>query len=209
MLTRLFGSRARVRLLKLFLFNPDQRFYIRQIARNLDLQVNSVRRELENLKSFGLLAVGGKVGGKEEASAGEESEKKSGQEKYYYVNKDFVLFGELRSLIAKAQVLYKKDFMDNIKKVGSPQLVVLTGLFVDNDKAPVDLLIVGKVEKKKVKTVIGKLEKELGTELNFTILSSAEFKYRRDITDVFLYNILETRNIILIDKIGVTAEPEE
>jgi len=164
---------------------------------------------LENLKSFGLLAVGGKVGGKEEASAGEESEKKSGQEKYYYVNKDFVLFGELRSLIAKAQVLYKKDFMDNIKKVGSPQLVVLTGLFVDNDKAPVDLLIVGKVEKKKVKTVIGKLEKELGTELNFTILSSAEFKYRRDITDVFLYNILETRNIILIDKIGVTAEPEE
>lgn len=200
MLTRLFGSRARVKILKLFLFNPDQRFYIRQVARNLDLQVNSARRELDNLEGFGLLATGNKDGSQEKET------KKRTQEKYYYVNKDFVLFGELRSLIAKAQVLYKKDFVENIKKIGSPQLVILSGLFVNNDKSPVDLLIVGKVEKKKVKKVIEKLEKELGAELNFTILSSSEFKYRRDITDVFLYNILETRNIVVLDKMGIMSE---
>lgn len=200
MLTRLFGSRARVKILKLFLFNSDERFYIRQIARNLDLQVNSARRELENLKGFGLLVSGGKE------DTGEKTSPKKSQEKYYYVNKDFVLFGELRSLIAKAQVLYKKDFIESIKKAGSPQLVVLSGLFVNNDQSPVDLLIVGKVEKGKAKKIIEKLEKELGAELNFTILSSSEFKYRRDITDVFLFNVLETRNIVVIDKMGITTE---
>lgn len=200
MLTRLFGSRARVKILKLFLFNPDQRFYIRQVARNLDLQVNSARRELKNLQDFGLLATGNKT-----PSSEKDDSPKNTQEKYYYANKEFVLFGELRSLIAKAQALYKKDFVENVKKIGNPQLMILSGIFVNNDKSPVDLLIVGRIDKKKVKETIGRLEKELGVELNFTVLSFSEFKYRRDITDVFLYNILETRNIVVIDKLGVVG----
>lgn len=55
MLGKLFGSNARVKILKLFILHPRERFYIRQIARDLKLQLNSVRRELENLEQFGLL----------------------------------------------------------------------------------------------------------------------------------------------------------
>ena len=55
MLGKLFGSKARVKILKLFLLHPDQKYYIREIARDLKLQLNSVRRELENLEAFGLL----------------------------------------------------------------------------------------------------------------------------------------------------------
>jgi predicted ArsR family transcriptional regulator len=55
MLSHLLGSKARVKILKLFLLNLEEKFYIRQIARDLDLQVNSVRRELDNLEKFGLL----------------------------------------------------------------------------------------------------------------------------------------------------------
>ena len=206
MLTKLFGSQSRVKILKLFLFNPDQRFYIRQVARNLDLQVNSARRELDNLNTFGLLAVGGKDASEDVHNSKKKDSKKKNQEKYYYVNKDFILFGELRSLLAKSQVLYRKDFVDNIKGSGAPQLIILSGLFVNNDKSPVDLLIVGKMEKRKTKKIIDKLEKELGTEINFTVMTSSEFKYRKDITDVFLYNILETRNIVVLDKLGLNKK---
>ena len=201
MLTGLFGSRARVKILKLFLFHPDQRYYIRQVARDLDLQVNSARRELENLKEFGLLLTGKE---EDDPSAPQKNKKKNQQEKYYRAKKDFVLFQELRALLAKAQVLYKKDFIENIQKVGSPKLVVLSGLFVNNNKSEVDLLVVGKIERKKLKKVIEKLEKDLGRELNFTLMSYSEFKYRRDITDIFLFNILEHEKIVVIDKIGVT-----
>lgn len=208
-MTKIFGSQARVKILRLFLFNPEQRFYIRQIARKLELQVNSARRELENLRDFGLLKVGEKEGlikkeGESKEKEKEKLKKRTSQEKYYYIDQDFILFGELRSLFAKAQVLYKKDFVESIKKAGNPQLVVLAGLFVNNDKSPVDLLIVGKMEKNKIKNIIDKLEKDLGKELNYTIMNSSEFKYRRDITDIFLYNILETKNIIVIDKLEIS-----
>lgn len=201
MLTRLFGSRSRLKILKLFLFHPDQRYYIRQVARDLDLQVNSARRELENLKEFGLLLTGKE---EDDPSIPDKDKKKNQQEKYYRARQDFVLFQELKALMAKAQVLYKKDFIENIKKVGSPKLVVLSGLFVNNNKSEVDLLIVGKIERKKLKQVIEKLEKDLGRELNFTLMSQSEFKYRRDITDIFLFNILEHEKIVVIDKIGIT-----
>jgi predicted transcriptional regulator len=68
MLNKLFGSNSRVKILKLFLTNPNEKYYIRQIARDLKLQINSVRRELENLEKFGLL-----VSNPSEAGEGEEA----------------------------------------------------------------------------------------------------------------------------------------
>ena len=55
MLSKLFGSTARIKILKLFILHPNEKYYIRQLARDLSLQLNSVRRELENLESFGIL----------------------------------------------------------------------------------------------------------------------------------------------------------
>jgi hypothetical protein len=46
----------------------------------------------------------------------------------------------------------------------------------------------------------------LGKELNYTIMGNQEFKYRRDITDVFLYDILEGRKLVVIDEAGLYQE---
>lgn len=197
MLERLFGSRARAKILKLFLFNPESRYYIREVARNLNLQVNSARRELNNLQDFGLL-----VSGSEKKEVGGKKTKE--QEKYFKVNKNFVLFEELRALIVKAQILYQKDFVKDLNRLGQVKLVVLTGLFVNNSFAPIDLLIVGRISKSNLARVISSLEKNLGREVNYTFMNTSEFKYRREITDVFLYNILENRKIVVVDELGVT-----
>lgn len=83
MLEKLFGSKARARLLKHFLLNSDQEFYIRQLARDLDLQVNSVRRELNNLEDFGLLSSTGNDSTKNDDLSNDS--KVSGlQERKYY-----------------------------------------------------------------------------------------------------------------------------
>lgn len=198
MLEKLFGSKARVKILKLFLLHPQERFYIRQLSRNLKLQLNSVRRELENLENFGILT---------SENRGEESDPaqtSGGQEKKYFrANQDFVLFDEIKALIVKAQVLYEKDFVRKLQGAGKVKLLILTGIFVNNPNTLIDILVVGKVNKVKLVKLIKELETELGREINFTVFDSQEFKYRRDITDIFLYGILDGRKMIVIDELGL------
>ncbi len=199
MLSKLFGSNARVKILKQFLFNPDGRYYIRQLARDLSLQVNSVRRELDNLEDFGLLRT-------ETAADKEEGQNdKVGQEKKYYrVNKNFALFEDIKALVAKSQILYKDDLVKNLAKLGNIKLLLLTGIFVNKFNSPIDILMVGRVNKDKLVKTIKDLELDLGREVNYTIMDAAEFKYRRDITDIFLYDILEGEKIVVIDEIGIS-----
>jgi hypothetical protein len=218
MLGKLFGSNTRVKILKLFLLHPESRFYIRQIARGLKLQLNSVRRELENLENFGLL-ISSYATEEDELTETEEylpdkylinkpgftkGSKAKQDKKYYQANKDFVLFEEVKALIIKAQILYEKDFVEKLYKAGKPKLLILTGFFINNHNTAVDLLIVGHLKKNRIIKLIKDLEKELGVEINFTFMGLKEFKYRRDITDVFLYDILEGKKIVVIDEMGVS-----
>jgi hypothetical protein len=202
MLSKLFGSHSRVKILKAFLFHPDERYYIRQLSRDLALQVNSVRRELDNLEEFGLLI--SETGATENVAAGEEKKSDKQEKKYFRVNKNFPLFEDIKSLIIKSQLLHKDDFTKDLLKAGSIKLLILAGVFVDDFKSPTDVLIVGKVNKDQLLKIIRDLEKELGREVNFTLLTATEFKYRRDIADIFLYDLLEKEKIIVIDEIGIS-----
>ncbi|MDP2830565.1 MAG: hypothetical protein Q8O21_00690 [bacterium] len=237
MLEKLFGSRARVKILNIFLLNPREKYYIRQLSRNLKLQLNSARRELENLEKFGILisshSVSSKIGDSandhgedgdmedkpsfapsfakaadgKKATEGKPSfaEAMAGKQekKYYRANIAFVLFEEIKALVVKAQILYGKDFVGKLQKIGKIKLLILTGFFANNN-ALTDLLIVGNVNKNKLLKLIKELELELGREINFTLMEPREFKYRRDITDIFLYEILEGRKIVVIDEAGVS-----
>lgn len=214
MLEKLFGSNARVKILKLFLLNPLDKFYIRQLSRDLKLQLNSVRRELENLENFGILTSDFKETASEEAG-GENKEAAGGQallrqgsggqeKKYYRADPNFVLFDEIKALIVKAQILYEKDFVRKLRSIGKVKLLVLTGIFANNPSTLIDILIVGKINKPKLVKLIRELEIELGKEINFTVFDQREFKYRRDITDIFLYGILDGRKLVVIDEVGLS-----
>lgn len=225
MLGKLFGSTSRVKILKLFILHPSEKYYIRQIARDLSLQLNSVRRELENLENFGILTskIADISAPTEEASSiedflnngpdiknnrkeKEKSEKNNlskSEKKYYQADTNFVLFNEIKALILKAQVLYEKDFIEKLQSTGAIKLLLLTGFFVNTENSPVDLLLVGRISKDKLLKHIKDLESELDREINFTVMEHKEFKYRRDITDVFLYGILEGKKLIIVDELGL------
>ncbi len=201
MLAKLFGSTARVKILKLFLLNPDTSYYIRQIARHLNLQLSAVRRELENLETLDLLE--SRQGGDEESENGLSEEKgNKNDRKYFKANRSFVLFNEIRELILKGQILCERAFTDKLKKQGTIRLLILSGLFMNDTQASVDMLIVGNFDKNKVAKLVRELEEELVTEVNYAVLSEDEFKYRRQVTDVFLYSVLEGKKIVVIDERG-------
>ena len=204
MLEKLFGSKTRVKILKLFLIHPLDKYYIRQLSRDLKLQLNSVRRELENLEGFGILTYDAKDINHGETPAEKKASATGQEKKYYRANPNFVLFDEIKALIVKAQILYEKDFVRKLQAIGKIKLLVLTGIFVNNPNSLIDILLVGKINKIKLVKLIKELEIELGKEINFTVFNPQEFKYRRDITDIFLYGILEGRKLIVIDEAGVS-----
>ena len=191
MLNQLFGSEARVKILNIFLTKPDGQYYLRQLARDLELQVNSVRRELLNLEQIGLIIP-------------VLSETKSKEKKYFAVSRDFLLFNELESLFIKAQLLSTKDFAENVQKICTPKLLILAGFFVGNTDAKTDLLIVGKVNKEKLLKLVKELEEAVAREINYTIMDEREFIYRQEIFDVFLHKVMEGKKIVITDHLGYT-----
>lgn len=185
MLNALFGSEARVKIINLFFLFPDKKYSPQQIANAFGWPLASSRREIENLLKTGVIR----------ESAGDSEDKKN----YFRVNSDFILYPEISALLAKTQILTSQDFIIKLQKICQPKLLILCGFFVNNPEAKTDLLIVGTVRHEAFLKLIKTLQKELGREINFTILSEREYRYRREVMDIFLYNILEGKKLVLLD----------
>lgn len=207
MFEKLFNSKTRIKLLKLFLLHAEEHYSLSSIVKNLKLPVAQAKKDLDNLEKIGII----KTGLEEEVAQNNElvqelakpsNEPVAPPKKYYQTNSDFILFEELKALILKEQTLYERDFVDKLTSVGKVKLLILTGFFVNDPKSPVDLLIVGSLNKHKLVKTIKELEKELGKEINFTTFETGEYIYRRNITDVFLYGILESKKIVVIDELN-------
>ena len=203
MLEQLFGSKTRVKLLRLFLNNPSQPFYLRELARKLKTQLNSVRREVNNLVKLGIIK---SVHLADSASESNKSKKKRmirkrGSKKYFLANTDFILYPELKALLLKAQLLLERNFVSKIERMAKVKLFILTGIFVGIEGFATDMLLVGTVNRKRLAHIVRDFEKELNRNINYTVMSVQEYKYRQDITDRFLYDILEGRKMIITDRI--------
>lgn len=194
---QLFGSKTRVRLLALFLEDPDRAFYVRELTRRIDAQLNSVRRELKNLVDMEIiLEVEGKI-------LKEEAEKqKVEKKKYYRANTKFIFFDELRSIMKKSSVLMHKSVVRELANKGTIDLLFMTGKFVDDSQVPTDLLVVGAIDVKVLQTAIHEFEQKIGWEINYTYMPKEEFIYRREVKDRFLASIMNAQKLMLIDKVG-------
>jgi len=187
MLEQLFSSKTRVKLLKLFLNgSTDKEYYIRELTRLLDEHLNSIRRELDNLEDLGLVV-------------SMEKDKK----KFYSINKDFILLPELKALLLKARELNEQRIIQQIEKISTADLLVLSGVFTGNTEAQVDIFIVGRVQKVKLDKIITAYAKESGRDLKYTVMSKKEFQERVELGDRFVFTLLNGRKITVVNKIGI------
>lgn len=184
MLEQLFGSRTRVKLLRLFLTNPATPFYVRELTRKVDEQLNSVRRELANLLSLGVVSVS------------EHDDKK-----FYQLNSSFVLANELRALLVKSQLLVEQDLVRRIRDVGRVRYLALTGSFTGAKQAATDLIVVGRVDRSLLVRAVERFQREVGREINYTLLSAHEFEERRNLGDKFLLTVLNSPKVVAVDEL--------
>ena len=206
MLEQLFGSKTRLKVLRLFLTNPKQPYYLREIARALKSQLNSVRREINILQKLGIIRLveltPDQVADLRTVPGRKSTDKKQGSKKYFITNETFLLLPELKALLLKAQLLLEQNFVRRVEAMPRIQLFILTGIFVGYEDFPTDMLIVGSVNRDKIASLIKKFEKDLGRPLNYTVMTLSEFKYRQDITDRFMFDILEGTKMVVVDKIN-------
>ncbi len=193
MFDQLFGSKTRVKLLSLFLNNPGRPYYVREITRKIDEQINSVRRELSNLLSIGII---------KSTSANNKL--------YYEVDDGYEYYEPLRQIFATVQVVNKKvdaeikeedTIATKLKTAGQVELAWLTGSFVRDDIVGVDIVVVGDVNKAKLAKVIADIEADEGRELNYTAMTTDDYRYRVSLNDRFLGSVMAAKRIILVDNL--------
>lgn len=199
MVEQLFGSKTRVKLLKLFYSNPNRSFYVREITRKIDEQINSVRRELANLLSIGII-----------------SSDNTNNRLYYEVNQEYEYYAPLEQIFglgtttakvskksaAKEVVAPAKESkaVAGFKQLGNVELALYTGQFTRDERAGIDLLIVGDINQTQLGKFIDDLEKKEGKEIRYAVLSLDEYKYRRQIKDRFVSQIEAAKKQVLVDK---------
>lgn len=199
MIDKLFGSKTRVKLLHLFLNHPGQSFYVREITRLIDEQINSVRRELSNMLEVGVI-----------------TSDSADNKLYYQVNQRYEFYTPLRGIFAGETVVGEQvidvgavSAMDRtisiIEEIPNLRLALIAGVLVKGSQAPVDVLLVGGVASAKVGTAMTAIEKIEGRELNYTILPYEEFYYRLSIRDKFITQIIAGPHIVAVDKDAVLA----
>ena len=188
MLSAFFASEARIKILNFFLLGLEQKYSPNQVSKETGLNPALVRRELINIEKTGLLKK-------------DKLEKGKSEKNFYFIEKSFILYPELKALFIKTQILSSQKFLSDLQKICQPKFLALSGAFVNNSESPTDILIVARVRRLEFLKLIKELEHDLGKEINFTLMDESEFTYRRDIMDVFLYNILEGEKIVLIDQL--------
>jgi len=198
MLEQLFGSKTRLKLLKFFYRNPSKAFFVREISRSIDAQINAVRRELEILQNVGLI--------KEESKEETKEVKKSKDyganlRKYYKLDENGPIYVELENLLLKENLLGQQDFVKNLQtKAGDLKLLLLSGRFTGDKKSPIDILVVGEVKERALDKMVEQYEKDYGYSLRFTVMTESEINDRRYVMDKFLYSVFECKHLKAINK---------
>lgn len=185
-LKALFSSQTRVKLLSTFLLHPEEEYYIRELTRLLNEQINSIRRELENLRRIGLVRA-----------------RHRNRKKYYRVDPEFPLYTELKSMFAK-EIQADSPVVASLKKLPNMDLILLAGAFVGTE-SKVDLLIVGDVKKEMVEALL--LQDPSLKNVKYSIFPQADFLYRMSLKDRFITDIVnDPRHMIVLNTIAGEME---
>ncbi len=202
MVEQLFGSKTRVKLLELFYSNTNRSFYVREITRKIDEQINSVRRELSNLLNIGII-----------------TSETNNNRLYYEVNQKYEFFEPLQAIfglrtgvskittaVPSKEAEISTDEQASLKALGNVDIALYTGQFTRDEATGIDVFIAGNINPTQLQKFITGLEQQESKELRYTCMSLEDIQYRLQIKDRFAANLLKAKKQILIDKHNLLTE---
>jgi len=176
-------SKARRKLLAYYFTNPAARHHLRDLAGRLKVDPSNLSKELGRLEREGLF----------------QSEV-SGRQKYFQLNRAYPLFNEVRGIVAKT-IGAVPLIAESLKKIDGIDEAYLYGPFArgrQDAASDIDVLVIGTPRNDVLVGAVRKLERQLGREINYTVLAVKKFKSRRDRKDAFLANVWHNKRVSLI-----------
>jgi hypothetical protein len=191
-LSKLFGGQARVRIMRLFLLNSNSNFEIEDIISRSRVMKNNARKEINVLLAMNfikqkIVLKDGYRGAKKKVVA-------------WSLNTSFKYLNSLKDILVEPDLLLQENLPERFKQVGKIKLMIVSGVFIGDSKSRADVLIVGdKLKKNVLQQVVKGLEAEIGKELDYAVFDTEEFKYRIDMYDKLVCDIIDLPHEKLID----------
>ncbi len=186
-LEKLLGGNSRIKLMRLFLFNPHTSFAHTEVADRSKIPSGRLKKELAFLHSVRML----------------KKTKKSGNKNSWSLNEKFPFLIEFQRLLLETSLLNRTTVLKKISKTGRVKVLILTGLFKEIWESRLDMLIVGDhLKAGALDNVVKNIEAEVGREIRYCALDSADFKYRLGIGDRLIRDVLDYPHEVVLDKIG-------
>jgi hypothetical protein len=185
MLEDIINSKHESAVLSFFLVAPERAFSAIELAKRLSIPYLKVAHVLNKLAVHGQLKAFSKKA-----------------KKYYIINTKYKLMPEIKSYLIKNGPTYQDELFIAIKKLGEVKAAFLSGLFTGYANLPVDILLVGKINLSKLSEFMTNVEKLMGQEVNYSVMTVEEFVIRRNTFDKFIKDIFDYRHIVVVDEIG-------
>ena len=169
--------------MRLMLTHPEEQFHVRAIVRAVDAEINAVRRELAKLEEMGLLR-----------------KRQSGNRLYYKVDTSHIYYSELLAMVSKSEGVGGL-ILKNAKDLGTIKFAVLSTAFLRGRKSTVldvDLFVVGDIDLEVMKRIISMAEREMGLEINYSVMTEEDFTFRKRKNDHFISKVLTQSRTMLI-----------
>lgn len=184
-LENIFGSRSRLRLMRLFVLNPGKEYSIGDLRDRMHIDGRTILSDIRMFLKIGFL---------------QQSTRK--RQKYYSFDEAFPYYTEFRNLFIKANTYPHCKELDSLKKIGRVKLIVVGGIFINYNKARLDVLIVcDDMIRAKLRKSISMIEAEIGKEVRYMAIDSDELNYRLDMMDRFIIELLSSPHDILLNKV--------
>lgn len=182
-ISKIFKSKTRKALLRLYFSNPDNEYYLRELERLLDIPVSMIRKELLHLESAEMF-----------------SSRKRGNLTFYFLNKFYPLYDEMKSIVFKT-IGVNGILKQALEKIDGVEKAFIFGSFAKGNEgkaSDIDLLVVGSIDEDKLVREIRTVEQLVKREINYTLYSKREFEERNLKKDSFIMDIMKNPKIILI-----------
>lgn len=201
LLSRLLGSAERVKMMRFFLHHKDAAVSLSELSEKTKSKSLLVKKELTLLLSIGFIE---KKRTRTVVTVGtaKKAVSKVKEVSGYTLDTTFPHVTALEELLFDFQSIDKKDLIARFKALGRIKLFLLTGVFLGDEKARVDMFIVGEgIKKPKVEKLFEALSAELGRDIVYSLMDVEEYDYRYKMYDKFVRDIVEGRREVLIDKL--------
>ncbi len=202
-LSSLFGSVLRVKMMRLFLFNPGKVFDIEYMKDKTDAARTSIDREIGFFRKIGLVKAK-KLSKIVAIKKGRKVRERRKKVPAWTMDKSFKYIEAITDFLVRTHSPENKAIVRRLEKAGKMRAVVVSGIFMGDAESRLDMFIVGdNVRSGSIDRIIHGLESEMGKDIRYAVLSSQDFAYRVNMNDKLVRDVLDYPHTILLDKIGI------